>query len=151
MKVGFTGTQKTLTKAQVESINTLLKTLAPSEAHHGDCIGADTIFHSLCINQKIPVIIHPPINKNKRGFNKNATILPEKDYIPRNHDIVNAVDTMIAGPAEEIEQLRSGTWATVRYTRKCNKKMYLVIPNGLIKEIMSAPPRNKQIGLFDRC
>lgn len=93
------------------------------EIHHGDCIGADAEFHEICIKRwphALHVVLHPPLNPRKRAFctYSNQSEVPAKDYLERNREIVDAVDEMIAGPKELEEQLRSGTWATVRYARK---------------------------------
>ena len=101
------------------------------EAHHGDCVGADYTFHAICLEEKIPVIIHPPINESKRAFCKEAQlILPAKEYLVRNHDIVDACDVLFVCPRTETEQRRSGTWATWRYAKKQNKEICLILPNG---------------------
>lgn len=60
------------------------------------------------------VIIHPPIDPKKRAWKNASMIMPEKDYMTRNQDIVNAVEVLIACPGEMTEQLRSGTWSTIR-------------------------------------
>jgi hypothetical protein len=135
MKIGFTGTQRGMTEEQVNSVAFFLAELNPIEVHHGDCIGADADFDKLvratCPQAK--VVIHPPINESKRAFCKGDVVLPAKEYIARNHDIVDAVEIMIATPEQTDEQKRgSGTWATIRYSRKQHPRVYLitVFPNG---------------------
>ena len=44
----------------------------------------------------------------------------------RNRNIVRAVDIMIAAPATDKEELRSGTWATVRYCRQARKPVIML-------------------------
>ena len=39
-------------------------------------------------------------------------------------------DILIATPKEKEEQLRSGTWATIRYAKKTKKIVFLVYPDG---------------------
>jgi hypothetical protein len=135
MKIGFTGTQRGMTEEQVNSVAFFIAELNPTEVHHGDCIGADADFHKLvratCPQAKI--VIHPPLNESKRAFCEGDEILPAKDYLVRNHDIVEASEVMIATPEQVTEQKRgSGTWATIRYSRKLHPKVYLitVYPNG---------------------
>jgi hypothetical protein len=41
---------------------------------------------------------------------------------------------LIATPSTDDEQLRSGTWATVRYARKAKKRIKLIFPNEKIME-----------------
>lgn len=126
MIIGFTGTQKGMSAYQMHRVEELLKQYHPECVHHGDCTGADEQFHNIAVKLGIPVVIHPPENDSKRAFCQSGTILAPKDYIARNHDIVDAVDNMIATPFEFNEQLRSGTWATIRYARKKNKKIALI-------------------------
>ena len=138
MIIGFTGTQKGMSAYQMEQVKFKIKQLNDSigsstlwgnrftEAHHGDCIGADEQFHNICVELGIPVVIHPPENDSKRAFCQSGTILAPKDYIARNHDIVDAVEYMIATPFEFNEQLRSGTWATIRYAKKKKKSIITI-------------------------
>ncbi len=56
MKVGFTGTRKGMTEFQKTEVRRLLTEYMHGrdmEAHHGDCIGADTDFHNICIDMCI--------------------------------------------------------------------------------------------------
>lgn len=129
--IGFTGTQKGMTSAQRTSVSKILSTFQRiSEASHGDCIGADEEFHQLCLG-KIPLVIHPPLNEWKRAFCKGGKKRKKsKPYLERNHNIVDASTVLIATPKEIKEQLRSGTWATIRYARKRGKQIFIVFPNG---------------------
>jgi hypothetical protein len=120
MKIGFTGTKEALTQYQKDTLTELIKELSPTEAHHGDCIGADSFFDSVCKDLGIKRVIHPPEVDRYRAFCDGEEILPEKAYLKRNHDIVDAVDMMLATPKDS-EVLRSGTWATVRYSKKKGK------------------------------
>lgn len=131
-RVGFTGTQIGMTEKQKEKAMFLFGVLQMREFHHGDCIGADADAHRmmLLMHRGRWVIIHPPLNPSKRAFCKEGKILPEKDYIPRNHDIVDSTDVLIATPKTMEEELRSGTWATVRYARRRNKDVLIIYPDG---------------------
>ena len=133
MIVGFTGSRWGMTTPQYITVKKLLIEWNTTEGHHGDCVGADREFHNLCEELKIRTVIHPPDNPSYRAFCKGDVILEEKPYLERNHDIVNNSSRMIATPATEKEILRSGTWATVRYTRKIKKYLVVVAPNGTEK------------------
>jgi hypothetical protein len=132
MKIGFTGTQKGMTTEQKMTVADLLCSYSVSEAHHGDCVGADSEFHDVCHELQIKIVIHPPSNPRKRSRRIGEEIRPEKPYIERNHDIVNETEVLIAVPKEFEEQLRSGTWATVRYAYKVGRKIIVVFPDGSI-------------------
>lgn len=132
-KAGFTGTQQGMTEAQREACQGLLVSLGIKELHHGDCIGADVDMHKLALEKELFVVIHPPEDPKKRAFCRGDVNLLEKPYLERNHDIIDVCDLLIATPKEEDEQLRSGTWATVRYARKQKKSIYIVFPSGSVK------------------
>ena len=132
--IGFTGTQFGMTTRQCDTIVSLLKEQKPIEAHHGDCIGADKDFHIIATYLGIKIIIHPPVISYKRAYCEGNVILPEKSYLVRNHDIVDSCDEMIACPKGYKEELRSGTWATVRYAMKVRKSITIVFPDGRIEK-----------------
>jgi predicted Rossmann fold nucleotide-binding protein DprA/Smf involved in DNA uptake len=73
---------------------------------------------------------HPPLIKGKRAFFPSDESLPVREYISRNRDIVDASQEIIATPGEFEEQLRSGTWSTIRYARKTGKRVLVVLPDG---------------------
>lgn len=77
---------------------------------------------------------YPPVNSYKRAYCEGyAEIRGVKEYLDRNHDIVDEVDMLIATPKEYDEQLRSGTWATVRYAEKKDKTIIFIYPDGTMK------------------
>ena len=130
MVYGFTGTAQGMTRAQ----KAVFVSLLPDELefHHGDCIGADEDAHHLvrqtCLVSKI--VIHPPTLEVKRAFCQGNIILPVKDYLPRNHDIVDSVREMIATPKGFKEELRSGTWATIRQAKRVGIRCTIIWPDG---------------------
>ena len=127
MIYGFTGTRNGLNENQKCQIIKLLNDNNITEAHHGDCIGADTDFHNLCQSKNIKIIIHPPNINKLRSFSKSNDILKPKPFLDRNKDIVNDCDILIACPENDQETLRSGTWSTIRYAKKINKPILLFI------------------------
>lgn len=56
--------------------------------------------------------------------------IPIKPPLVRNHDIVDSTELLIACPKEQVEVLRSGTWATIRYARKKEITVWLIDPEG---------------------
>jgi len=136
MIVGFTGTRQGMTEHQREQIHELLRTGGVSEAHHGDCVGADADFHELCVGLGIFVVIHPPINPKQRAYCKLAshrrgsTELP-REYLQRNRDIVAQSDLLIGCPSESEEpapQRGQGTWSTIRWARRFGHDVRVVWP-----------------------
>ena len=127
MRVGFTGTQSGMTGFQRTAFINLINNMNFDELHIGDCKGADTEAYSLFYGIKIG---HIPDNNQKRSFLKYDEERLPKPYLERNHDIVDETEILIATPKESKEVLRSGTWATIRYAKKQNKKVYVIFPDG---------------------
>lgn len=135
MKVGFTGTQRGLTKAQTFKLAGILHRLNMKnmeEFHHGDCVGADAKAHDLvaALDRKVKIVIHPPIKSAKRAFKTGDEECEAKEYLDRNQDIVDACHVLMACPGEKEEQQRSGTWATVRRAKKARRYIWFVYPDG---------------------
>lgn len=118
MRIGFTGTQAGMSQKQLETLRELFSTTNVEEFHHGDCIGSDADAHDIAAAMSIRIFMHPPKQEKKRAWKVGDYIYTPKEYLERNHDIVNAVDYLIAAPKRNTEELRSGTWATIRYARK---------------------------------
>ena len=134
MEVGFTGTRSGMNEYQKIGVHGVLRALKKHghiEFHHGDCTGADEQSDEIAHDIGFTVIIHPPINPKQRAYCKNAyEIRDEKEYIDRNHDIVDETDILIAIPHEDTEIKRgSGTWATIRYAKKMKKPIVIIYPN----------------------
>jgi len=141
MIIGFTGTRKGMTPQQKSTVEALVLELKPKQAHHGDCVGADADFNSICIKlntlreHNTLIHIHPgcvignPQRANCSGWYQMYSIKP---FLDRNHDIVDACDRLIVCPGEFQEQRRSGTWATYRYALKTKKLIYVVYPDGTV-------------------
>ena len=133
MIVGFTGTRDGMTEAQRKSVRALVKWLQPAEAHHGECKGADFEFYEICRKEDVCMIVaHPPLNEKHRVLTESNIHRDPRPYLARNHKLVNDSECLIAAPSTEDEQLRSGTWATVRYARARGRKIYLVNPDGCV-------------------
>lgn len=130
VRVGFTGTRDGMTRPQMMGVGALLRSLEPSEAHHGDCVGADADFDMLAHLLDIPVVIHPPTNPKHRAFCAGESILPERPYLDRNEDIVEATDLLIATPKEYYNPGKGGTWWTVEKAKERYRKVHLVFPDG---------------------
>lgn len=59
-------------------------------------------------------------------------MLHPRPYLDRNHDIVDATDVLIAVPNSVKEELRSGTWATIRYAKRTKQPLMVIPPDGHI-------------------
>lgn len=118
MKVGFTGTREGMSVAQMTQMNYLLAVLKHAdqavgrtpEFHHGGAEGADT----------------QAARAAQSGGYQTLVYEAGADPLRRNRDIVNEVDVLIAAPRTDKEELRSGTWATVRYARAAGKPVVML-------------------------
>lgn len=130
MVIGFTGTIVGVTSERLSHLRSRLARALDrgfDTVHHGDCVGADAQFHDIAAGLGFCVVIHPPANPKLRAHKIGDSMMPELGYIARNHNIVDAANVMIACPKNPAqEELRSGTWATVRYTRKQNKLVIFI-------------------------
>ena len=141
MTISFTGTRHGMSKLQYAAVVKLLGELKQSMVVHGDCIGADTDFHNICIkirgsytNPGPPLIKIRPSNAKTRANNEGYDlIMPSRDPLDRDRDIVNDCEKLIACPLRSEEELRSGTWATVRYARIQKKIIYIINPDGSLR------------------
>lgn len=129
--LGFTGTQKGMNNSQKRRFRVIVQTFKPTEFRHGDCIGADKDAHDIVriVAPDCKIVIHPPTIDAKRAYCKGDTILPAKPYLNRNRDIVKASNIMVATPGEDTEQLRSGTWATIRAARSAKRRTTILLPS----------------------
>lgn len=135
MILGFTGTQQGMTLKQKERLSNIFRNGKFTGFRHGGCIGADEQAHYLAIAHEVPVWVHPGVdrkgNVSRRGkFEDAICVNVEKFYLDRNKDIVNESDIMVATPHGFEEELRSGTWATIRYARSVDRRGIIIWPDG---------------------
>lgn len=134
--VGFTGTQIGLVKRQKEILkeelyfryaSSTMKGFRPIFHHGGKMSGADAEAHDMARDIGYIITIHPPEKSRLRANCDGDKVLWRRSYLDRNHDIVNSCSVLIACPKGK-EYLRSGTWATIRYARKVDKPVILIMP-----------------------
>lgn len=141
LHVGFTGTRRGMTPAQLETVAQLLLDIKLGAGgrelffHQGLCVGADEQAAQLAQAAGYRIIGHPPTNRSL--ISRPAALLcerhrPARPYLDRNHDIVMEAEVVLATPAEDREVLRSGTWATIRHARKEGVSLLLVVPDGRV-------------------
>lgn len=135
VKIGFTGTRRGMTPVQKAAFFEFIQPYAYYENVlfiHGDCIGADKEAHDMMRTIKsVKIKARIPDRSSNRAFCDADIIEKPKDYLSRNHDIVNECDYLVACP-RSAEERRSGTWATIRYARKCGKKIVMISTCGTI-------------------
>lgn len=117
-----------LSPRQILTVERLFRGLNFAEFHHGDCIGADSQAHDIVarIKPSSEIVIHPPVDPSKRAFRESSRVRTERPYLERNHIIVDETELLIAAPSSIGEELRSGTWSTIRYARKVGQPVIIL-------------------------
>lgn len=136
--VAFTGTQIGMTKAQRKALKSLLLEMKPKVLVHGDCVGADAQAHDIATELGLEVWIRPCILDHKRAYKEGKLLAEPEEPLTRNHKMVDESHALIGCPKEAQPQLRSGTWATIRYAKKCDVLRWLVYPDGSISSPLDA-------------
>jgi hypothetical protein len=133
-RLGFTGSRNGMTDAQKKAFSAFIsdKNL---EFAHGDCIGSDADAHALALLVTKRIIIHPPTAHGMRAFcTPYFKIHAPLPYLRRNNSIVDSTDMLFAVPNSTQEQVRSGTWSTIRYALKQKKPIHIVYPDGTLAD-----------------
>lgn len=125
MTVSFTGTRKGMSQSQERQLHYLLSILAAAVSYdqtlgslsfrHGGAKGADLQADAIA-EQWIP-------RKYIRAFPPPPG---ESPLIRDKRDIAMPCHLLIAAPHTDTEELRSGTWATVRYARAAGKPVIML-------------------------
>jgi hypothetical protein len=140
MVIGFTGTREGMTQAQTRRVADILSAAKVSEVHHGDCVGADAVFHILALERRLFIVVHPPVKATYRAHCQPAVgrglVMSEADYLTRNRAIVEACDLLIAAPKETSQPLSvrgRGAWYTIRHARRSKTPTMIVWPRGSVE------------------
>lgn len=139
LNLGFTGTQVGATVKQLRTLFWLLTEdvlRLPDRFHLGDCIGADEQAAHLAHALGIDCVGHPPSDGGRQAhFERYLVSYEPLPYLARNRELVDVCDALIACSRTMKEELRSGTWATVRYALKKRKPVWLIVPNGVLRRL----------------
>jgi len=153
VRIGFTGTRTGMTPQQkhrfVELIDSRTRTYSLVYFVHGGAIGADEQADELMIDilhrtyTDLEITVFPASEARWRywrgmKYGVRHNVMPPEDPLVRNRMIVDRVDQMYATPAEMSEIIRSGTWATIRYTRQADKPLTIIFPDGSVREVLDS-------------
>lgn len=127
MKIGMTGTRHGATESQLSWFRQSLLMLDATELHHGDCVGADAQAHQIARDLGLRVVGHPPIKEELRAFCECDELREPDDYLVRNRHIVQETEILLALP-QGPEEVRSGTWSTVRYAQSHSRRVLINLP-----------------------
>jgi len=140
--IGFTGTRMGMSREQQRVFRLSMQEYAQryqiERFVHGGADGADEQADEIAVELGIPITIRPGSDdRYLYWIEKNDGIVravygTEKP-LDRNQLIVEQVSEMFATPGHRHEILRSGTWSTIRYTRRCEKQLTIIYPDGSIE------------------
>ena len=133
--IGFTGSRNGMSPMQKAAVRGALAKfiakLGPGAVGlHGDCVGADAGFDSLCVELGIDRMCRPSSLAYARAYTGAREIGMPKHPLIRNREIVNDSVVIIGAPHSYKEVLRSGTWATLRYARNVGRTIQIIAPDG---------------------
>lgn len=128
--LAFTGTQRGMTPVQRTRWRNVVAGMLPEVFHHGDCIGADAQAHDDIRPAGPFVHVHPCTINGKRAWCSGDRMSIPLPPLDRNRVMVDDSEALIACPGSMVEELRSGTWATIRYARKMRKPVHIIWPDG---------------------
>ena len=137
-RIGFSGTRKGMTAEQLVAVAVMVGGLQPRAVYHGCCLGADEDFADI-VNEQSPSTLqfgHPSTLRglvSVRACRLCNSVVAPRPPLERNRDIVDATRMLLATPAGMVEEIRSGTWATIRYARRLSRPIMIVWPDGTVK------------------
>jgi hypothetical protein len=120
-----------MSEKQKSAFRNLLKTIRASHLHHGDCIGADKDAHDIAKELGLKIELHPPSKADLRAYCEADVVHDPEPYLQRNKKIVDHTKILVATPKTAVEEIKSGTWSTIRYALKQEQHAVVVIsPDG---------------------
>lgn len=131
MVIGVTGSRLGATEYQLDTFKHIIDRLNIDVFHHGMCKGVDKICSDIVRLQSPDtyIIAHPPLIDTYIAENVIYDKLEDKyEYLERNKHIVDNCNLLIALPNTDKEQLRSGTFSTIRYAKKKGMKVIIIYP-----------------------
>jgi hypothetical protein len=104
-------------------------------------VGADAECHEIASDLGLEIVVHPGPEGPKRAFCKNLRpdlwdeleVRKPKPFLQRNLDIAFECEVLVACPGGLEEEVRSGTWATVRAARRFGRPVIVIWPDGRVE------------------
>jgi hypothetical protein len=134
--LAFTGTRSGMTQEQRHTVFYLFPPF-PDLALHGGARGADNDFDWWIITRGMPaerIEVYP--TRAHYAYWAHLGVRTVHDPLPplvRNRIMVERCDELLACPATAEEELRSGTWTTIRAARMVGKSIAIVAPDGSVR------------------
>ncbi len=139
LSIGFTGSRMGMSQPQDQVFRLLLqervRNYRVKRFVHGGAVGADEQADRIAKEFRIPIVIRPASEdrylywREKNDGIARAIHSPEEP-LDRNRQIVESVQEMFATPRQMTEMLRSGTWMTIRHSRRQEVPLIIILPDG---------------------
>ena len=131
MKLGFAGTRKGMSVAQRRNLAIVLSWFRGGgrEFHSGGSGDSDIEAQRMAHAAGYHVHVHPCPGVTAEGSPPDYYWHEVFPPLVRDRHIAEACYVLVAAPLRDKEQLRSGTWATVRYAREAEKPV-IMLPRG---------------------
>jgi predicted Rossmann fold nucleotide-binding protein DprA/Smf involved in DNA uptake len=142
MNIAFTGTRHGMTRRQYQAMLMLASRMVSEHHtfHHGACVGADSQAHeAVRVHSRCAILMHPSnlvkwdnsaaLARKEYQAGRIVNVLEPRDPLLRNRDMVEGALLVIAAPQGlSDEDVRGGTWSTIRYARKLGKPLIILDP-----------------------
>ena len=137
MILGLTGARTGFTEPQLRALRGVVAML-PDRIVHGGAVGVDEALDRWFRSLGLPpdrIEVYPASGERARvAVNRGGVVHPVMSPLYRNRLITKRCDRLLACPGTQVENMRSETWAIVRYARAAGKPITLVLPDGTVKE-----------------
>lgn len=137
IRLGFTGTREGMNEKQQEAFLKFIESFKDEIefVSHGDCEGADLQFDIICHEFGLRRRLYPSTSKTRcfseRERPLNCFVMQDpKPPFERNGDIIEPCNLLVACSRLQEEELRSGTWMTVRLARRKGLQTIIFWPDG---------------------
>lgn len=136
LRVGYSGSRFGMSPKQFLYTEQLLEERQRIEdrwGHHGDCVGGDSQFHSLCVKYGYKTRKHPPLEgEHNRAHCECDSEDKPYSYSGRNQRICLATDFLVATPFTKHET--GGTWNTINHARRMKMPHVIIFRDGNIEQ-----------------
>jgi len=142
----FTGTRKPVTDEQLDQMYTIMRRLKDQHGYnrifHGCAKESDRRAHLMAVALGLDRELYPSNDEQETWASSQRSggttiIYPMRPPLDRNHYMLDRAGTntrLIAVPHLSVEEIRSGTWATVRYARMLKRRITILWPDGRVEE-----------------
>jgi len=138
MKLWFIGSIIGMTTKQKEQVKLFLtENIDKIEIiRHGDTVGAEYEFHSICYDMDLlnKIYIHPLNNRTKRALCKGPNILEPLNFEQRRKILLDNSNYLLATVSNYVDNSRKDCWSLIHMAKDRNIPVLIVFPNGVVSK-----------------